>query len=396
MNKHEVQKKGKTVLLLTTEYDDQLVGGLGRHVNDLVRTASKHNITFIVVTISNKGKESYHVNKGVHIFHLLPWKEELTDIIDYFRNVNFRFTQFILQDLHLQFDIIHVHDWFFAITGCQLKKLLNKPLITTFHSTEKERKQFDNGGSLFQIIKFEEQLLHLSDQIIVCSDYMKNLITNRNRDRNVPIEVIPNGVIPKDYTRTLAKEDALKKFSFINTPFLLAMGRLVKEKGFQLLLEAFAIIHHDYPELKIAVGGVGPFGKNLKQMVETKQLQSKIVFVGFLQDNERNTLLSACKMIVIPSLYEPFGIVALEGMVSAKPVLSFGVGGLKEILKQERGIIIDQVNSLHLAEKLRQCLDYPEQMDSIAQNGYDAVIRHYQWSNLIKKTLDLYEKTRCH
>lgn len=384
----------KTILLLTTEFHDQLIGGLGRHINDLVRTG-KHKMTFIVMTISHTGNESYSVEEGIHIFRLLPWKDESVDISDYFRNLNFRFIQFILQDLHLRFDIVHVHDWFFAITGCQIKKLLKKPLVSTFHSTESERKQFNNGNAIPQILEYEDQLLQLSDHIIVCSDYMKNILIERWPSRNKSISIIPNGIIVDDFSKFLCQDDALRRFPFIKKPFLLGMGRLVKEKGFHVLIEAFSKLQDKHPTLKLVLAGIGPYENQLKQMVELNGLESKVIFVGFLKEMERNTLLTMCEMLVVPSLYEPFGIVALEGMVSAKPVLAFKTGGLKEILQYPDRMIVDQVSSSGLGDKLHYCLQHPIEMEKIADQGYQAVIDNYQWFSIIKKTIAVYNQMVC-
>ena len=382
----------KTVLILTTEFNDQLIGGLGRHVNDLVRTGTKHNVTFIVMTPSQSGKESYMVEEGIHIFQLLPWQDQSEDVSDYFRNLNFRFTQFILQDLHMQFDLIHVHDWFFAITACQLKKLLKKPLISTIHSTEFERKQFNNGRVIPQIIEYEDQLLQRSDHIIVCSHYMKTLLSKRIQIEHKSISVIPNGIILDDMSKVLGHRDAIKRFPFLVEPYLLGLGRLVKEKGFHVLIEAFSEICQMYPTLKLVIGGSGPFEKDLKMIVKVNKLESNVIFAGFLTHIERNTLLSMSEAVVVPSLYEPFGIVAIEGMALAKPVLAFETGGLKEILRENRGVMVTQASREHLAERLRFCLQYPKEMEKVAAKGYQAVINEYQWLSIIIKTISLYNK----
>ncbi|PMC39630.1 hypothetical protein CJ195_06855 [Bacillus sp. UMB0899] len=380
----------KTVLLLTTEYGDQLIGGLGRHVNDLVRTGSEYNVTFIVMTLSHTGKESYISEDGIHVFRLLPWQEQSKGLSDYFMNLNFRFTQFILQDLHLNFDLIHVHDWFFSITAYQIKKVLRKPFITTFHSTEKERKQFNNGKVIDKIVKHEDQLLLHSDHIIVCSHYMENILVKRMVDQYASISVIPNGIVLENMKRLLSKDEALKRFPFITKPFLLGVGRMVKEKGFQVFVDAFSMIQHKFPALKLVLAGSGPYERELKKIVEIHGLESKVIFVGFLNEKERNTLLSKCEMLVIPSLYEPFGIVALEGMALAKPIIAFNTGGLKEILRDQRGIIVDQVSSVYLAERLHFYLENAKEMEKIACFGNQEMKEEYQWLTIIEKTISLY------
>ncbi|HZH59589.1 MAG TPA: glycosyltransferase family 4 protein, partial [Metabacillus sp.] len=206
---------------------------------------------------------------------------------------------------------------------------------------------------------------------------------------------IPNGIIIDDFSKILSGDDALKRFPFIKTPFLLGMGRLVKEKGFHFLIEAFLKIHGDHPTLKLVIAGIGPFENQLKQLIELYGLESKVIFVGFLKEIERNTLLSMCEILVVPSLYEPFGIVALEGMAFGKPVLAFKTGGLIEILQDLDGMIVDQVSNSNLAEKLHYCLQHPKEMKKIAEQGYQAVIDNYQWFSIIKKTIAVYNKMVC-
>jgi glycogen synthase len=382
----------RTILVLTTEFEEHLVGGLGRHVNDFVEEGIKHNLIFIILTPSKSNKESYVQKENVHIFYLLPWKQNSLDLFDFIRNINFRLSQFVLQELHLSFDLIHVHDWMFAASACLIKEELHKPLITTIHSTEHERKQYNNGREYSKITEYEKQLIEASDQLIVCSYYMKNIIENRAFNREIQVEVIPNGVIVENYQKILEPTQALQKFSFINSRFLFSMGRLVKEKGFHLLLEAFSSIHNKYPNLNLVIAGEGPYEEHLKQITTTLQIKTNVFFTGFVRDEERNTLLNNCQALIVPSLYEPFGIVALEGMVLQKPTISFRVGGLREVLSHDRGMLSEQITSKSLAETLLFALSHPKQAGAIAHNGYLATIKEYQWSILIKKVISIYKK----
>jgi glycosyltransferase involved in cell wall biosynthesis len=384
-------KANVTILLLTTEYRDHIIGGLGRHVTDLTSEGTKRGITYIVVTISKTDKESYKVEDGVHVFRLLPWKRKPSEFLDYIRNINFRFSQFVLQELQLSFDLIHVHDWLTGIAGSQLKDILKLPLLTTFHATEIGRKQDQVTAITKRITDYETKLVQASDRIIVCSLYMKNVLINELGCPLEKLEVIPNGVIPKNYQAIMLNEDVRNRFPFVGSPFLFAMGRLVKEKGFQLLIHAFSEIHQEFPDFILVIAGKGPFESELKQLTIKVNLENKVIFTGFLHDLERNTLLKHCDMLVIPSLYEPFGIIALEGMTAAKPTVAFNIGGLGEILAEKRGILISEVNSKSLAEILRKYLSQPDQYQDIAYKGFQSVNSEYNWSLLIDETADVYK-----
>jgi glycogen synthase len=382
-----------TVLLLTTEYGDHIIGGLGRHVNDLVGEGTKCGLTYIVVTISKTNTESYIVEDGVHVFRLLPWQRKSGDFFDYIRNINFRFSQFVLQELHLSFDLIHAHDWLTGIAGIQLKSMLKRPLLTTIHAHEMGRKQGIVNSAVSRIMEYEKNIIKFSDRLIVCSLFMQNVLINEYNCPIDRIEVIPNGVIPSNYKSELNIEEILNTFAFIYSPYLLAMGRLVEEKGFQILIKAFSEIEEDYSKLRLVISGKGPFYKNLKKLTKDLKLENKVFFTGFVKELERNTLLLNSEMVVIPSLYEPFGIIALESMVVGKPTLAFKTGGLAEILANNRGGLIQDKSSDGLATTLDFYLSSSGRARQIAETGSEAAHSMYDWSILIKKTVEVYMKT---
>jgi glycosyltransferase involved in cell wall biosynthesis len=393
-NKVQALEKGSniTILLLTTEYNEHVIGGMGRHVIDLTAEGTKCGLSYIVVTSSTTEEESYHVENGVHVFRLLPWKKKSKDFLDYIRNLNFRFSQFVLQELHIPFDIIHAHDWLTGIAGIQLKTMMKLPLLSTIHATEIGRKQGELNPLTKKITDYETELVHFSDQVIVCSMYMKNVLQKQFNCPIDKIEVIPNGIIPKNYQSVMLMEETIHLYPFIHSPYLLAMGRLVKEKGFQLLIQAFSKFHNSFPELRIVIAGVGPFSKHLEELTKNLNLEKKVIFTGFVHPLERNTLLTHCEMLVVPSLYEPFGIISLEGMIAAKPTIAFNIGGLTEVLSENRGILVKEVTSKCLAECLQIYLSQPALYRKNAATGYEAANTIYNWSNLIEKTINLYIK----
>ncbi|QGQ47271.1 glycosyltransferase family 4 protein [Metabacillus sediminilitoris] len=381
-----------TVLLLTTEYGEHIIGGLGRHVTDLTIEGSKCGITYIVITVSQDNYESYTIENGIHVYRLLPWQKTSKDFLEYIRNINFRFTQFVLQELDYTFDLIHAHDWLMGIAANHIKKTLNLPLLSTIHATETGRKLGMIDTISKTIIEYESNLIRNSNHIIVCSLYMKNVLKNELSCQTNKIEVIPNGIIPSNYQSVLEREEAFKSFSFINSPFILAMGRLVKEKGFHLLIQAFSEIVDDYPDLYLVIAGVGPYQNELIQLAMDLHIENKIKFPGFVNEQERNTLLSRCEIVVVPSLYEPFGIISLEGMIAAKPVVSFNIGGLAEILAHNRGLIVNELSSKCLGEILQSYLLQPLKYNNMVMSGFEAASSQYNLSNLIYHTVELYRK----
>ncbi|MDQ0233624.1 glycosyltransferase family 4 protein [Metabacillus malikii] len=388
MNKVETIRKTTeiTVLLLTTEYSESLIGGLGRHVSDLINIGS-NAVKYIVVTPSLTGTETYTYHHGAHIFRLVSYHQNSSDFFEHLLNLNFRYIKFISNELNLHYDIIHVHDWLTGISGIEIKKMAGKPLLATIHSTEKERKLGECSPLIEKITKYENKLISQADYIIVCSHYMKDLIESRHDN----IEVIPNGVIPANYKITINQISHIKKLQ-LQKPYLLAMGRLVKEKGFHLLIEAYADLANEYIDYKLIIAGDGPYYNQLVQLTKDLHIQDRVMFTGFVNGTERNILLNNCKLLVVPSLYEPFGIISLEGMAVSKPVMAFNVGGLSEVLSENKGILINDLSKYALNEKLKDFLKNPDAYNDIILNGYEAVHNVYHIKQTIKKTVLVYKK----
>ncbi|WP_226667415.1 glycosyltransferase family 4 protein [Metabacillus litoralis] len=393
MNKKQKDASTTTVLILSTEYKENLIGGLGRHVTDLVETGKNHNISFIVITLSPTVHESYSCENGIHIFRLLPWKKHSSNFLDYIMNVNFRFSQFVFQELKLSFDLIHAHDWLTGIAACSLKKQLHKPLISTIHSTEEERKFVTQNKTIQEITIYESELIHTSDRVIVCSKYMYRLVVDKFNVAQEKINMIPNGIISNNYELEGNHPSPYLK-SIISTPYVLALGRLVTEKGFHLLLDAFSKIEKDFPTLNLIIAGEGPAGMKLKQQVDILGMEKRVHFPGYVNEAERNMLLSSCSILVIPSLYEPFGIIALEGMIYTKPIVSFNIGGLADVLADNRGILITKTNSKELAKHLRYCFIHSKETQDMAKKGFQTVNLSYQWKNLIYDIINVYKEAR--
>lgn len=380
-------KINPTILVLATEYSPNIVGGLGRHVSDIVAEGNRKGLKFIVVTTSSNENESYTFENGIHVYRLVPLQHHPRTFIDYILNVNFRFIQFVLYELKLSFDIIHVHDWLTGIAGVELKTEIGKPLLATIHSTEDGRMNSKTHFSN-RIHSFESSLIEASDNTIVCSRYMENILIKEFNCTKDKLTLIPNGIIPKSYLPPNLND----RLPFSNSPYLLGMGRLVKEKGFQYLLKAFSIVHKQFPEFRLIIAGEGPFHKELVQLAYGLHIDKYVSFIGFVQEEKRNVLLHHCEMLVVPSLYEPFGIIALEGMVAAKPIVSFQIGGLAEILNDSRGILVNDTSSSSLADTICDYFSEPQKYNEIVQKGFYAANTIYNLSYLIEETILLYKK----
>ena len=171
------------------------------------------------------------------------------------------------------------------------------------------------------------------------------------------------------------------------------VGRLVREKGVQIVLEALPAILGRFPRVKFVVAGTGPHAEYLKNRTRELGLEDKVHFSGYISDELRNELYRAAHVAVFPSLYEPFGIVALEAMVSGTPVLVSATGGLDEIITHETdGLKAYPGDVQSLVEQICRLLENKEWAAGLAARAYERALNIYSWDKIALRTADVYKE----
>jgi glycogen synthase len=290
----------------------------------------------------------------------------------------------------IDFDLIHAHDWLVGAAAISLKELLEIPLLTTIHATEHGR----NNGIYTEMQQFihekEQQLIIESDQIIVCSEYMKDELNRVFLLQNKNITVIPNGIEPLTVKKKIAEvipELADKKYIF-------SIGRIVEEKGFETIIEAAAIAKEKKQNFIFVIAGKGPMLTEYQNQVIVRGLEGYVSFIGYVTDEQRNALIEACELAVIPSLYEPFGIVVLEAMALGKPTVVSNTGGMKGIIKHlQTGMLMVPGNPKSLLEQIEFLLNQPEKAKEIGSKGKQIVQSLYGWKRIAAETSRIMKDT---
>ncbi|MFC0270002.1 glycosyltransferase family 4 protein [Metabacillus herbersteinensis] len=381
------------ILMLTTEYPPNIIGGLGRHVGDLSISLQELGHEVTVITLSTTQSESYEEVDGVRVYRVVPIQTTFSNLIEWNLNVNFRFIQFFQENFEDSFDIIHAHDWLTSLAGIGLKRKYCLPLIATIHATEKGRNQNNVGDASLTIVQmYEKQLVEAANKIIVCSHFMKEVLMEEFRPPLEKLAIIPNGVNELNFKNAQSKNKMRKKFPSLDKPFIFSLGRLVTEKGFQYLLRSMPGIMDVFPTIQLVIAGEGPELKNLQQMAKKLHIQNSTTFVGFVNDLERNALLQACTLTVVPSTYEPFGIVALESMISKKPTVVSRTGGLKEIITKDTGVLFKPGDEKELAQCIISLLKNVVRTQEFAEQGYKTAKSSFNWRPIAKSTSKIYEK----
>lgn len=386
------------ILMFSWEYPPHVVGGLGKHVMELAPALADQGVEVHIVTPAWAGGAPVEHVGDLHVYRVPPPDGPFDDIHDSAERANARMGDFA-EELSAElggFDLIHVHDWLAAFAGERLKHAHKIPLLATMHATEMGR----NHGSLYadlqqSIHSVEWWLAYEAWRVIACSQYMAWEVQTYFHIPADKVDVIPNGVDTARFDRL--RGASLSKFrlhyALPEEKIVFYVGRVVYEKGLQVLVDAAPKVLADFPQAKFVIAGTGGMLGELRHRTQERGLSGKVLFTGFISDEDRDRLLACSSCVVFPSLYEPFGIVALEAMASHAPVVVSAVGGLAEVVTHaETGITTYPGNPDSLAWGILHTLKEPKWARQRAKVAYGMVVEQYNWARIARQTIEVYER----
>ncbi len=383
---HQLVRETKgAILVLSWEYPPNIVGGLSRHVQDLSRHLVKKGKTVHVITAGGNSLKEFEEDQGVYVHRVMPLHPHENDFFQWVFDLNISITRKIHELMnHNRFELIHAHDWIVTTSALMTKSIYDIPLVTTIHSTESGRNNGIHTDLQQKIHNEEDAVIKESNTIIVCSEHMKQEV-NELFVREAPIEVIPNGV---DIENVINKKSYTRP---IEEPFYFSVGRMVYEKGFETIIDTAEVLKKT-SNRKFIIAGKGPELEYYRQLVRLKGLEEHVHFIGYISDDERNRYLHHCEAVIFPSLYEPFGIVALEAMAAQKAVIATNTGGLRTIIKKGNvGILFEPNNPLSLIEALEELESQPDQKFKLGENGQDVINSMFNWERIASRTINIYD-----
>lgn len=384
------------ILMISWEYPPHMVGGLGRHVADIAPRLADQGIAVTILTPWAAEATQEHLVAPNLLVIRVPLNDRASDIVT---RVNDATTTFLQVAHHIWqatggFDIIHVHDWLLADVAITLKHQYQRPLVATIHASERGRRHGDiSGPESTAIDAIEWRLTYEAWRVIVCSHFM---VTQLMCDFGLPydkIDMIPNGVVmPSLPFNTVAQRQHFRqRYQPYDAPLLYAVGRLVYEKGWHVLIVALAKLRTNYPDARLVLAGVGGFRNELERVARNYDVFNAVTFAGFIADDVRDGLYASADIAVFPSLYEPFGIVALEAMALRCPVVVCNTGGLREVVNANRtGILVETGNADSLVDGLRYTLDYPNLTQQRIETAYEEARITYAWETIAAATAAVY------
>ncbi|HYY91650.1 MAG TPA: glycosyltransferase family 4 protein [Candidatus Dormibacteraeota bacterium] len=381
------QDRVKNVLLLTWEYPPRIVGGIATHVYHLSKCLAKDGISVHVITCAFPNAPMEEIVEGVYVHRVDENRLLQPNFILWIYHLN---SQMIERANQLsqteQFDLIHAHDWVVGRAAVELKNKMHIPLVSTIHATEIGR-----GGNLEddyrkKILEIERLLAKQSQMIICCSNYMLDHIQNRLGAHSDNLRVIPNGV---ELSRFNNQNNSVGEHE---QKTVLYVGRIVREKGVFTLLEALAELRSRGKNVRLVFTGEGPLKKDLAREVLRRRLNDHVVFTGFVDEEKLVGLYASSDCFVLPSLSEPFGMVALEAMASRIPVVASDVGGLAEIVENRvTGIKVPPGDPHALADSIQQVIDDQQLAERMKQNAFRMVQEGYRWDMVAQMTIEAYQ-----
>ncbi len=388
------------VLMLSWEYPPVLVGGLGRHVHALAEAlaAGGHDVT--VLTRHATGAAYDEVRAGVRVVRV-PEDPPLfvfdTEPLAWTMAFNHALARVGLglaeQDRP---DVLHAHDWLVAHAAATLKHHLGVPLVATVHATEAGRHQGWLPGAVNKAIhSVEWWLTYEARRVIACSAYMRWEVTRLFDLPADTVDVVPNGVVTDRWRPVPARIAAARRRYAGGGPLVLFVGRLVYEKGVHDLLRAMPRLRRRHPGLRLVVAGGGPHEPTLREQARRLRLGRSVAFAGFVGEQDLPALVAAAQCVVVPSIYEPFGLVALEAAAAGTPLVVADVGGLRELV--ERGVAalrFDPADVAGLAAAVDSLLSDQVLARRIARRSRAAVGRDFAWPVIADRTVACYDRAR--
>jgi glycogen(starch) synthase len=387
------------IMMLSWEYPPVVVGGLGRHVHALATSlaAEGHDVT--VVTRHAPGAPVEEDAEGVHIVRAPEdpplFQLATPTLLAWTMAFNHTLTRAALRAAeNREFDVVHAHDWLVTHTGVTLAEHMDRPLVATIHATEAGRHQGWLPDDLNRSIHSVEWWLgHEASRVLVCSSYMKWEVTRLLELPRAKVDVIPNGVDGKIWRATPAEVAAARSRYAASGPLVGFAGRLVYEKGVQHLVSAIPQLADEHPGLRVVIAGDGPYRAELVEAARKLRLQKTISFAGFL-GNELPAVFAATDATVVPSLYEPFGMVALEAAAAGAPLAVAETGGLAEIVEPGvTGVTFPHSNPEALATAVGTLLAEPDHARSLAKQALTMVGERYAWQAIAAKTVSAYRSS---
>ena len=384
------------VLILSWEYPPLIEGGLARHVRKLAeQLVAVEDVEVHVLTRGDEQMPAEDELDGVFVHRVREPRRprDLGEFVTWVEHMN---ADMLAAGVELgdrfDFDLVHGHDWLVAVAGDHLANRFRCPLVVTIHATEYGRHQgWVDKHPQSHIHGVERWMANRADRVITCSHYMRGHVADVYGLEESRVTVIPNGIDPLDLQPVDDLDRLRAQFAAPDERLVVLVGRLVYEKGFQLALEALPGLVERLGDVRFLVAGSGTHEQELRRQAAELGLDAHGTFLGWIGDDVLHSLYRIADLCVVPSIYEPFGLVALEAMASGCPCIVADTGGLREIVPEDErvGLRFNGGDAEHLATMVERLLTDDDLRDRLVAEASEHVLS-FDWADVARQTSALY------
>jgi glycogen(starch) synthase len=386
------------VLVISWEYPPIIEGGLARHVRKLCEHLVGEGVDVHVLTRGGGRLAATEQRHGVVVHRLQepPFPRDVKAFVRWVQTMNDDMRE--LGDAlseSLGFDLVHSHDWLVAGAAEQIARGSERPWLVTVHATEYGRHQgWVQTYPQSHIHAAERDMVRSADHVITCSRYMRSHVSTVFGVRPARITAMQNGIDPRDLEPVAADLDELRlRYARPDERLVLLVGRLVYEKGFHLALDALAPVIRKLGKVRFVVAGTGTAEAELRRQAWRLGLSRKGVFLGWVGDDMLHSLYRIAEICLVPSIYEPFGLVALEAMASGCLCVVADTGGLREVVPGDGtvGLRFPSRDTAALGAILERVLTDDSERAQLVAEAREHVLR-FDWREVARRTLGVYRE----
>jgi glycogen synthase len=401
--------------MLSWEYPPGAAGGMAAHVDGLSRAMASAGHDVVLFTRTNPSCAVDEVINGVRVVRAdvdMPWLRAEAEVARA-ASANHAFVGRSAWLGDWVPDIVHAHDWHVGWAAEVLATVFGVPLVTTLHGTERGR----HGGHLpagepTDVNAVEWWLAFRSSRVITSTRLMVREITGGFELDPDVVRRIPNGIDPSWWRVGARGDGALPDLvdgaiddqrpgaepsrtgaglSAVDRPVVFTWGRVQYEKGFQVLARAMASLRARVPGILCIIAGRGSYLPELQSQIDLEGVSDIVQLPGFLPDEDLRAAIHRANCVVIPSLYEPFGLVALEALAANAALIVADTGGLAELVGGTgSALMFEPGNAEELADRIEQVLTEPETARAMQRRANELLDATYSWDAIASRTIDVY------
>jgi glycogen synthase len=391
------------ILMVSWEYPPVVIGGLGRHVHHLSTALAAAGHEVVVLSRRQTGTDpsthpsSDEISEDVRVVAAAQDPHEFTfgeDMMAWTLAMGHAMVRTGLSlkerssDHPWRPDVVHAHDWLVAHPAVALSEFYDVPMVSTIHATEAGRHSGWVSGSLSrQVHAVESWLVRESDSLITCSASMCDEITELFGPGLGEITVIRNGIEAARWPFASRRRRGVAS----GPPELLFVGRLEYEKGVHDAIAALPRIRRAHPGTTLTIAGEGTQQAWLVERARKHRVLKATRFVGRLDHDELLAALHRADAAVLPSHYEPFGLVALEAAAAGTPLVTSNIGGLGEaVINGETGMSCPARDVTRLVKAVVAVLDDPAAAARRARAARERLTSDFDWRTVADETAQVY------